>query len=40
MEAMNWIHNGINKGAVPARLVAVYMGGGDKANTEKQPSLQ
>ncbi|MEO8882064.1 MAG: cupin domain-containing protein, partial [Devosia sp.] len=35
MEAMNWPHNGINKGTVPVKLIAVYMGGGDKANTVK-----
>jgi hypothetical protein len=38
MEAMNWVHNGMNKGTVPVRLVAVYMGGGDKANAEKAPA--
>jgi len=38
MEAMNWPHNGINKGTVPVRLLAVYMGGGDKANTVKEPA--
>ena len=38
MEAMNWPHNGINKGTVPVRLIAVYMGGGDKANTIKTPA--
>lgn len=38
MEAMNWPHNGINKGTVPVRLLAVYMGGGDKANTIKTPT--
>jgi quercetin dioxygenase-like cupin family protein len=26
LEAMNWPHNGMNKGAVPVRLLAVYMG--------------
>ncbi len=35
MEAMNWPHNGMNKGTVPVKLIAVYMGGGDKANTVK-----
>jgi quercetin dioxygenase-like cupin family protein len=40
MESMNWIHNGMNKGDVPTRLVAVYMGGGDKANTEKEAGPQ
>jgi quercetin dioxygenase-like cupin family protein len=33
LEAMNWPHNGTNTGSVPMRLLAVYMGGGDKANT-------
>jgi quercetin dioxygenase-like cupin family protein len=26
LEAMNWPHNGMNKGAVPVKLLAVYMG--------------
>ena len=26
MEAMNWPHNGSNKGDVPVRILAVYMG--------------
>ncbi len=26
MEAMNWPHNGTNKGDVPVRILAVYMG--------------
>ena len=38
LEAMNWPHNGINNGSVPVRLIAVYMGGGDKANTIKTPA--
>jgi quercetin dioxygenase-like cupin family protein len=38
MEAMDWPHDGINKGDVPVRLLAVYMGGGDKANTVKTPA--
>jgi quercetin dioxygenase-like cupin family protein len=38
MEAMNWPHNGINKGSVPVKLIAVYIGGGDKANTVKTPA--
>jgi quercetin dioxygenase-like cupin family protein len=33
-EAINWPHNGTNTGTVPVRLIAVYMGGGDRANTE------
>ena len=32
-EAVNWPHNGTNTGTVPMRLLAVYMGGGGKANT-------
>lgn len=32
MEAMDWPHNGTNTGDVPMRLIAVYMGGGGKAN--------
>ncbi|MDR3472520.1 MAG: cupin domain-containing protein [Devosia sp.] len=38
LEAMNWPHNGMNKGQVPVKLIAVYMGGGDKANTVKSPA--
>ena len=26
MEAMNWPHDGINKGDVPVRILAVYLG--------------
>ena len=26
MEAMNWPHNGVNKGHTPVRILAVYMG--------------
>ena len=26
MEAMNWPHNGTNRGAVPVRILAVYIG--------------
>ena len=33
LEAMNWPHNGTNTGDVPMRLIAVYMGGGGRANT-------
>ena len=33
LEAMNWPHNGTNTGNVPMKLLAVYMGGGGKANT-------
>lgn len=38
LEAMNWPHNGTNTGNVPMRLIAVYMGGGDKANTVTGPA--
>lgn len=38
LEAMNWPHNGTNTGTVPMRLVAVYMGGGGKANTVPVPA--
>jgi quercetin dioxygenase-like cupin family protein len=34
IEAINWAHNGKNEGTVPVKIMAVYMGGGDKANTE------
>lgn len=37
LEAMNWPHNGTNTGSVPMKLLAVYMGGGGKANTIKEP---
>jgi len=32
LEAMNWPHNGTNKGDVPVRLLAVYMGADGEAN--------
>ncbi|MBN8993987.1 MAG: cupin domain-containing protein [Rhizobiales bacterium] len=32
LEAMNWPHNGMNKGAVPVKLLAVYMGAEGIAN--------
>ncbi len=35
LEAVGWAHNGTNTGTVPMKLVAVYMGGGGKANTVK-----
>ena len=35
IEAMNWPHNGTNTGTVDMKLIAVYMGGGDKANAVK-----
>ena len=34
MEAMNWPHNGMNKGAVPVRILAVYAGAKGVANAE------
>lgn len=37
LEAVGWSHNGTNTGTVPMRLLAVYMGGGGKANTVKAP---
>lgn len=37
MEAFGWPHNGTNAGAVPLKLIAVYMGGGDRQNTVKTP---
>ncbi len=37
-EAMDWPHNGTNTGTIPMRLVAVYMGGGGKANTVAVPA--
>jgi quercetin dioxygenase-like cupin family protein len=40
MEAMNWNHNGMNKGAVPVKIMAVYMGGGDKTNTATETGPQ
>ncbi len=35
LEAMNWPHNGTNTGTVDCKLIAVYMGSSDKANTIK-----
>jgi quercetin dioxygenase-like cupin family protein len=37
MEAMNWVHEGMNKGTVPVKILAVYMGGGDKLDAEMAP---
>lgn len=39
LEAMNWAHNGMNKGTVPLRILAVYMGaeGIDNAETAAAP---
>ncbi len=33
LEAVDWPHNGSNTGDVPARLIAVYMGGDGEANS-------
>jgi len=38
LEAQNWPHNGTNTGSVPMKLLAVYMGGGDKKNTIATPA--
>jgi len=38
LEAQNWPHNGTNTGTVPMKLLAVYMGGGDKKNTIAEPT--
>lgn len=38
LEAMDWPHNGTNTGAVPLRLLAVYMGSDDAANTVPEPT--
>jgi len=38
LEAINWSHNGTNTGTVPVKLMAVYMGGGDKTNTVLEPA--
>jgi quercetin dioxygenase-like cupin family protein len=40
MEAMNWNHNGMNKGDVPVKILAVYMGGGESANTAMEAGPQ
>jgi quercetin dioxygenase-like cupin family protein len=37
LEAVNHPHNGTNTGSVPMKLIAVYMGGGGKANTVRVP---
>jgi quercetin dioxygenase-like cupin family protein len=34
MEAMNWPHNGMNKGTVPVRILTVYSGAKGIANAE------
>jgi quercetin dioxygenase-like cupin family protein len=40
MEAMNWPHNGMNKGTVPVRILVVYMGSEEKTNTASAPGPQ
>lgn len=39
LEAMNWAHNGMNKGDAPLRILAVYMGaeGLENAETAAEP---
>ena len=37
MEAMNWPHDGMNKGTVPVRILAVYMGAEGLPNAEPVP---
>lgn len=34
LDAMNWPHNGANKGTAPVRLLVVYMGAEGKPNAE------
>ena len=34
MEAVNWPHNGMNKGSVPVRILTVYAGVRDTANAQ------
>ena len=38
MEAMNWVHNGTNNTDKPVRLMAVFMGSDEKANTVPKPA--
>lgn len=38
MEAMQWAHNGMNKGAEPVRIMAVYIGSDEKANAAAAPA--
>ena len=40
MEAMDWPHNGMNKGTVPVRILVVYMGSESKTNTATAPGPQ
>ncbi|MCB1500584.1 MAG: cupin domain-containing protein [Bauldia sp.] len=38
LEAMNWPHNGMNKGDTPLRILAVYMGAEGLTNAESVPA--
>ena len=38
LEAIDHVHAGTNTGAIPMRLLAVYMGGGTAANTVADPA--
>jgi len=38
MEAMNWPHNGVNAGSEPVRIMAVYIGSDEKADTMVVPA--
>ena len=37
MEAMNWAHNGTNNTSEPVRIMAVFVGSDEKANTVPVP---
>jgi len=37
IEAMNWPHNGRNESTAPVKIMAVYMGSGEKTNTVVVP---
>jgi quercetin dioxygenase-like cupin family protein len=38
LEAMNWPHNGVNKGTVPVLILAVYMGAEGKPTATPVPA--
>ena len=40
LDAMNWPHDGVNKGTAPVRLLVVYMGAEGTANAEATPKPQ
>jgi quercetin dioxygenase-like cupin family protein len=40
LDAMNWPHDGVNKGTAPVRLLVVYMGAEGTANAEAAPKPQ